>query len=102
MAMITRARTSSDDDEITTCLDMLVRSSAGTGFMHESVNVNNVTSYTRSWFAWANGLLGELVLQLVRDKPHLVLSDVVPLAAARARAAVANTVSLLSQREALY
>jgi meiotically up-regulated gene 157 (Mug157) protein len=65
--------TSDSDEEISACLALLVKSSAGTGLMHESFNVENVNIYTRSWFAWANGLFGELILQLVADKPHLVL-----------------------------
>ncbi|CAE7639592.1 mug157, partial [Symbiodinium microadriaticum] len=73
MAIITQAMTSADDDEIVACLDQLVRSADGTGFMHESFNVNDMRDYTRSWFAWANGLFGELVLQLVVERPHLVV-----------------------------
>jgi hypothetical protein len=43
--------------------------------MHEAFHVDNVDNFTREWFAWANGLFGELLLQLVYDKPHLVLQD---------------------------
>jgi hypothetical protein len=46
-----------------------------TGFMHESFNVENVENYTRSWFAWANGLFGELVLQLINERPHLLINE---------------------------
>lgn len=69
-----RALTSLDDTEIKKCLAMLVKSNAGTGFMHESFNENDVTQFTRKWFAWANTLFGELVLKLYREKPYLLNS----------------------------
>jgi meiotically up-regulated gene 157 (Mug157) protein len=37
------------------------------------VNVRRVKDYTRPWFAWANGLFGEMVLDLIERKPELVL-----------------------------
>jgi len=40
---------------------------AGTGFMHESFDVNDPNYYTRPWFAWQNGLFGELVIKLIAD-----------------------------------
>lgn len=100
MALITQAMTSNDDNEITWCLDLLVRSSAGTGLMHEAFDVNNVDRYTRSWFAWANGLLGELLLQLIVTKPHLVLMDDAE-AVKTAQAAVQVPVCLAAQRNVL-
>jgi uncharacterized protein len=39
------------------------------------VNVRRVADYTRPWFAWANGLLGQMILDLVARKPHLILSN---------------------------
>ena len=75
MSIVTAAMTSEDETEIKDCLAMLKASAARTGFMHESFNVNDVNNYTRSWFAWANGLFGELVLQLIMTKPHLIIKD---------------------------
>jgi meiotically up-regulated gene 157 (Mug157) protein len=34
-------------------LTMLQASAAGTGFMHESYNKNDIKKFTRPWFAWA-------------------------------------------------
>lgn len=39
------------------------------------VNVKRVKDYTRPWFAWANGLFGEMVLDLIERKPELVLDS---------------------------
>ena len=100
MAIIMQAMTSTSDEEVSWCLDLLVKSSAGTGLMHESFNVNNVNDFTRSWFAWVNGMLGELLLQLVVTKPHLLLLDD-EQAIATAQAAVKAPVSLLAQQSTI-
>lgn len=75
MAIISQALTSLDEVEIVHCLDMLVQSSAGTGFLHETFNVTDEYDFTREWFAWVNTYFGQLVLQLVHERPHLVLTD---------------------------
>jgi hypothetical protein len=75
MSLTIRALTSSDEGEIAACLDTILRSTAGTGLVHESFDVNDVNHYTRPWFAWANGLYAELLLQLVHAHPTLVLKD---------------------------
>jgi meiotically up-regulated gene 157 (Mug157) protein len=35
--------------------------------MHESFQKDDAGRFTRSWFAWANTLFGELIIQLVND-----------------------------------
>lgn len=72
LAITMRAFTATTDDEIKLCLDMLQKSHGDTGFMHESINVNNPKHFTRSWFAWANSLFGELVWKVYKEKPHLL------------------------------
>ncbi len=67
-----RALTSTDDGEILHCLRMLKRTHAGTGLMHESFHKNDPSRFTRSWFAWANTLFGELVVKLHDERPELL------------------------------
>jgi len=52
MSIIMRALTSNNDTEIMECLKMLKRSSADTGFMHESFHKDDPKQFTRCWFAW--------------------------------------------------
>lgn len=67
MSIMMKAFTSQCDEEIAWCLQMLLDTDAGTGFIHESFNVNDPSDYTRSWFAWQNTLFGELILKLVNQ-----------------------------------
>lgn len=72
MSIIVRAMTTENDDEIRQCLRWLKTTHAGTGFMHESFNQDDPARFSRSWFAWANGLFGELILDLERRRPALL------------------------------
>lgn len=72
LAITIRGLTSTDEEEIRMCLKMLQTSHAKTGFMHESIDVNNPAHFTRSWFAWANSLFGEFIWKIYREKPHLL------------------------------
>jgi len=67
-----RALTSSNEPEIKSCLQMLVKSHAGTGFMHESFHKDDPARFTRKWFAWANTLFGELVLKTYHNNLPLL------------------------------
>jgi meiotically up-regulated gene 157 (Mug157) protein len=75
MSITCRALTSSSDAEIAQCLRWLRNTTAGTGFMHESFDKDNPAKFTRSWFAWANTLFGELVLHVAHTRPALLRAD---------------------------
>ena len=72
MSIIMRAMTSSDDTEIAKCLKWLVETDAGTGFMHEAFLKDDPNSFSRTWFAWANTLFGELILKIYHERPTLL------------------------------
>jgi hypothetical protein len=72
LGIITRALTSTEDGEIRSCLETLQRTHAGTGFMHEAFNKDDPKKFTRSWFAWANTIFGELVWKTFQERPRLL------------------------------
>ena len=72
MSIIMKALTTTNAAEIRYCLKMLRDTDGGTGFMHESFNAENATDFTRSWFAWANTLFGELILKTLQGHPEIL------------------------------
>ena len=65
MSIMMKAFTSDKNKEIKWCIETLMRTDAGTGFMHESFHKDNPYKFTRAWFAWQNTLFGELILRLI-------------------------------------
>ena len=61
LGLITQGLTTSDPAEQKRILTMLVSTTAGTGYMHESFDPANPECFTRPWFAWANSLFATLV-----------------------------------------
>jgi len=76
MSVMMRAFTSEDDDEIVRCLQMLVDTDNGTGFIHESFHKDDAARYTRPWFAWQNTLFGELILKLIDEGKVALLKKI--------------------------
>ena len=67
MSIMMKAFTSTDEAEIKACIEMLMKTDADTGFMHESFHKDDPTNFTRPWFAWQNTLFGELIIKLIND-----------------------------------
>ncbi len=72
LGLIVQGLTSTNDQEIWQCLATLQKTHAGTGFMHEAFHKDNPNQFTRSWFAWANTIFGELVLKTIHQTPKLL------------------------------
>ena len=72
MSIMARALTSDDTGEIRQCLHWLETTDAGTGFMHEAFDQDDPSHYTRAWFAWANSLFGEMIVDLATRRPELL------------------------------
>lgn len=87
ISLLVQAMTSDDDDEIVRCITAVLKVSAGLGLVHESVNVDRVSDYTRSWFAWANSVYAQAILDLAARKPTLIFGADARLGGALARTA---------------
>ena len=72
MSLIIRTLSLRDDASIRRCLKTLKATHAGTGFMHETFDKDDPAKFTRSWFAWANGLFGELIVHLATTRPAVL------------------------------
>ena len=72
MSLIMYGLTAVDEREVAWALRALKNSSAGTGFIHESFDKNDPSKFTRSWFAMANAMFGELVVQTAHRFPSVL------------------------------
>ena len=72
MSLIMYGLTATSPQEVAWALRQLKLSSAGTGFMHESFNKDNPKIFTRSWFAMANVMFGELIVQTAKNHPQVL------------------------------
>jgi meiotically up-regulated gene 157 (Mug157) protein len=63
IALCMQGLTAADPAERERILDLLERTDAGTDLMHEGFSADDPSQFTRPWFAWANSLFSELVLE---------------------------------------
>lgn len=74
LSLLVQAMTSDDDEEIKKLLKN-VKDASPLGLIHESVNVDRLRDYTRSWFAWANSVFAQTILDIAERKPHLLFGS---------------------------
>lgn len=74
MSLLVQALTTDNVTEITESLN-LVRNSSLLGLVHESIDVNNIKSYTRPWFAWANSVFSQTILKVAAEQPEVLFGD---------------------------
>jgi hypothetical protein len=72
LGLIMQGLTSMDDQEVRQCLRTLLKTHAGTGFMHEAFHQDDPDKFTRPWFASANTMFGELILKSYKERPHVL------------------------------
>lgn len=68
ISLIMQALTATTRVEQDELLTMLLNTTAGTHYMHESFDPSQPDQFSRPWFAWANSLFGEFVIKWVRER----------------------------------
>ena len=62
MALCMQGLTAKTGEEKRQMIDLLAATDGGTGLMHESFCTDDDAQFTREWFAWANAMFSELIL----------------------------------------
>lgn len=70
MSIAMQGLTSDNQQEKARLVEILAKTTGGTGWMHESFNADNPEDFTRSWFCWSDSLYAELVLSLTPNCPN--------------------------------
>ena len=68
ISLIMQALTATERGEKDELLAILLNTTAGTNYMHESFDPSQPEQFSRPWFAWANSLFGEFVISWVRER----------------------------------
>ncbi|MCL2014272.1 MAG: glycoside hydrolase family 125 protein [Oscillospiraceae bacterium] len=65
IGLIMQGLTTDDKKEKAEILSMLLKTDAGTDYMHEAFDPENPENFTRPWFAWANSLFAIYINSLL-------------------------------------
>lgn len=66
MALSMQGLTADNDEEMLEMIELLEKTDAGTGFMHEGFHADDPDTFTRPWFAWSNSLFSQLVYKAMQ------------------------------------
>ncbi len=72
LGVIVQGLTATSAEELKGCIETLRKTHADTGFMHEAFHKDDPKKFTRSWFAWANTIFGELLWNTYQKNPKLL------------------------------
>lgn len=75
MSHLVAIRTSNDKKEIADLLALIKISTSGLGLMHETINVDNLSQFTRPWFAWANSEFANTIFDIAERFPDLIFKQ---------------------------
>lgn len=64
IALSVEGLTSTDSQRRAQILDLLLSTTGGTGYMHEGVDKDDPTRFTREWFSWSNAMFCEVALEV--------------------------------------
>ena len=65
IALAMQGLTTNDLQEKKMLLDFILSTHAGEWYMHEGFNVDNPDEFTRVWFAWANTIESEFLIDCI-------------------------------------
>jgi meiotically up-regulated gene 157 (Mug157) protein len=68
IALIMQGLTSVDRDEKDGIIGQIISTTGNTNFMHESFDPDQPEQFTREWFAWANSLFGQFIMEWLEDR----------------------------------
>ncbi|MFT3715832.1 MAG: glycoside hydrolase family 125 protein [Gordonia sp. (in: high G+C Gram-positive bacteria)] len=69
IALAVAGLTADDPGEALHALQTIAATTAGTGSVHESFDVNDDRRFTRDWFSWADSMFCELALSVASGQP---------------------------------
>ncbi|KAL8758126.1 MAG: hypothetical protein Q9199_001710 [Rusavskia elegans] len=74
LASIVRVMTSADGtgEEAKAEIMAILNTTDGLGLIHESIYSHDVKQWSRHWFSWANGMFGQMILDIERTRPYLL------------------------------
>ncbi|KAL8772249.1 MAG: hypothetical protein Q9209_002461 [Squamulea sp. 1 TL-2023] len=74
LASIVRIMTSEDGsgEEAKEEIKAILNTTDGLGLIHESIDAWDVKKWSRQWFSWANGMFGQMILDIEKNRPYLL------------------------------